>query len=58
MRHGCNTTNYTGCVSKNLTLYKNAHQTKLTIGKWSSLLILQQQLSHGQNKVKKGNILK
>ena len=30
----------TGCISKNLTLYKNACQTKLTIGKWSSLLIL------------------
>ena len=35
-----------GCISKNLTLYINACQTKQTIGKWSSLLILQQQLSH------------
>ena len=33
-------------------------QTKLTIGKWSSLLIHQQQLSHDQNKDKNGNILK
>ena len=49
---------HTGCVSKNLTLYKNAHQTKPTIGKWSSLLILQQMLSHDQNKVKNWNILK
>ena len=48
----------TGCISKNLTLYKNAWQTKLTIGKWSSLLILQQQQSHDQNKVKNVNILK
>ena len=48
----------TGCVSKNLMLHKNAHQTKPTNGKWSFLLILQQQLSHDQNKVKKGNILK
>ena len=47
----------TGCISKNLTLNKNA-QTKLTIGKWSSLLIHQQQLSHDQNKVKNLNILK
>ena len=46
---------YTGWISKNLMLYKNVHQTKLTIGKCSSLLILQQQLSHGQNKVKNGN---
>ena len=38
--------------------YEHAHQTKLTIGKWSSLLIFQQQLSHDQNKVKTGNILK
>ena len=30
----------TGCVSKNLTANKNACQTKLTIGKWSSFLIL------------------
>ena len=48
----------TGCVSKNLTLYKNACQTKPTIGKGTSLLILQQQLSHDQNKAKNGNILK
>ena len=45
-------------ISKNLTLYKNAHQTKPTIGKWSSLLMLQEQLSHDQSKVKNGNILK
>ena len=31
---------------------------KPTIGKWSSLLIFQQQLSHDQNKVKNENILK
>ena len=47
-----------GCISKNLTLNKNAHQIKPTIGKWSSLLILQQQLSHDQNKVKNESILK
>ena len=49
---------YTGCVSKNLMLNKNAHWTKLIFGKWSSLLIFQWQLSLDQNKVKKGNILK
>ena len=38
--------------------YKNVHPTKLIIGKWSSLLILQQQLSLDQKKVKNGNILK
>ena len=37
---------------QNLTLNKNACQTKLTIGKWSSLLIFQQEISHDQNKVK------
>ena len=36
-------------------LDKNAFQTKLTIGKWSSLLILQQQLSHDQDNVIIGN---
>ena len=35
----------TGCISKNLTLYKNAHWTKLIVEKWSTLLILQWQLS-------------
>ena len=49
---------YTGCISKNLTLYKNNHWIKLIFGKWSPLLILQLQLSLGQNKVKNGNILK
>ena len=49
---------YAGSISKNLTHYKTVHQTKLTFGKCSSLLILQQQLSHGQNKVKNGNFLK
>ena len=29
---------YTGCVSKNLMLYKNAPRTKPTFWKWSSLL--------------------
>ena len=43
---------YTGCVSKNLTLYENVHQTKPTFGKWSALLILQWQVSLDQNKVK------
>ena len=60
MINGINNNNGTfysaGCVSKNLTLYKNAHKTKPTIGTWSSLLI--QLLSHDQNKVKNGNILK
>ena len=32
--------NCTGCVSKNLTLYKNANSTKLILEKWSSLLIV------------------
>ena len=49
---------YNGCVSKNLMLYKNSHQTKLTFGKWSSLLILQWQVSLDQKKVKNRNILK
>ena len=43
---------YTGCISKNLTLYKTACRTMLTFGKWSSLLILQWQVSLDQNKVK------
>ena len=41
----------TGCVSKNLTLYKNAPQTKPTFGKWSSLIILLLQLSLDPTKV-------
>ena len=41
----------TGCVSKNLTLYKNARQTKPTFGKWSSLIIFLLQLSLDQTKV-------
>ena len=49
---------YTGCISKNLTVYKNARHTKPTFHKWSSLLILQQYLSLDQSKVKNGNILK
>ena len=40
----------TGCISKNLMPNKNVCQTKLTVGKWSSLLILQQQLSHDKTK--------
>ena len=47
-----------GCVNKYLMVSKNAHQTKPTFGKWSSLHILQQQLSLYQSKVKNGNILK
>ena len=47
-----------GCVSKNLMLYKNAHWTKLIFEKWSSLLILQWQLSLDWNKVKNWSILK
>ena len=43
----------TGCVSKNLMLYKNAQQTKPTFLKWSSLIILLLQLSLDQTKVKK-----
>ena len=49
---------YAGCISKNLMLYKNALQTKLAFGKWSTLLILLQQLPPDQNKVKNINILK
>ena len=43
----------TGCASKNLKLYINTHQTKAKTGKWSSLLLLQQQLHHDQNKINK-----
>ena len=52
--HTCNIwhTIYTGCVSKNLTLYKNVHWTKLILEKWASLLILQWHLSLDKNKVK------
>ena len=39
-------------------MHKNTHWAKLIFGKWSSLLILQWQLSLDQNKVKKWNILK
>ena len=48
----------TGCVSKNLMLYKNTHWTKLIFEKWSSLLILQWQLSLYKHKVKNWNVLK
>ena len=40
LRFDLNKRLYTGCASKNLTLYKNAHGTKLIFEKLSSLLIL------------------
>ena len=49
----------TGCVSKNLMLYKNARQTKPTFGKWSSLILLLQLSLEQTTKVLKNlNVLK
>ena len=48
----------TGWVSKNLTLYKNACQTKPTSGKCYSLFTHRWQPSLDQNKFKNRNILK
>ena len=53
-----------GLTFCNIQIWRNTYRvrkntpTKPTIGKWSSLLILQQQLSHDQNKIKNENILK
>ena len=51
-------TSCTGCVNKNLTLFKNACWTKSKVEKWSSLPILRLQLSLDQTKFQNLNVLK